>query len=210
MIVALDGAATDLSVAIAEPDGSLIADAGWSSQQRQSAELLPRLLDLLAAHARRIEMTSGIAVGLGPGSFTGLRVAMALGKGLAFALGRPLVGVPSLEAWLDAEPASVGALSRAGAREAYILERNGATPLIADRDRIEERLASQPVVAPAELADAFGLRNASSPRGAGVIARMAAVRLAAADPDDLATLEPLYLRAPRGLPEQMAGEVRWL
>ena len=210
MIVAFDGAATDLSVAIAEPDGSLIADAGWSSQQRQSAELLPRLLDLLAVHGRRIEMTSGIAVGLGPGSFTGLRVAMALGKGLAFALGRPLVGVPSLEAWLDAEPSSVGALSRAGAREAYILERNGPMPLIADRDRIEERLADEPVVAPGELAAAFGLRKATPPRAAGEMSRTAAARIANGEADDLARLEPLYLRAPRGLSDEASGEVRWL
>jgi len=81
---------------------------------------------------------------------------------------------------------------------------------IADRDLIEERLAVEKVVAPAELADAFGLRNATSPRGAGVIARMAATRFAAADADDLATLEPLYLRAPRGLSDEAAGEVRWL
>ena len=118
MIVAIDGAATDLSVAIAESDGSPIADAAWSSAQRQSAELLPRLLDLIAANGRGMASISGVAVGLGPGSFTGLRVAMALAKGLAFGLGRPLVGVPSLAAWLESEPGAVAALSRAGARDA--------------------------------------------------------------------------------------------
>jgi tRNA threonylcarbamoyladenosine biosynthesis protein TsaB len=210
MIVAFDGAATDLSVAIAEPDGTIIGEAAWSSAQRQSAELLPRLLDLLAAHDRGLGEASGIAVGLGPGSFTGLRVAVALAKGLAFALGRPIVGLPSLEAWLQAEPSAAVALSRAGASEAYLLARDAAGPLIADRDRIEERLAQEPVVAPAELAQAFGLRKASAPRGAPAIARTAAARLAAGDADDLARLEPLYLRAPRGVSDEVAGKVRWL
>jgi tRNA threonylcarbamoyl adenosine modification protein YeaZ len=212
VIVAIDGASTDLSIAIAEPDGSPIADAAWSSAQRQSAELLPRLVDLVAANGRAIGDTSAVAVGLGPGSFTGLRVAMALAKGLAFALERQIVGVPSLGAWLEAEPAAVAALSRAGAREAYILTRDGGAPLIAERDRIEERLAEASVVAPAELADAFGLRRASMPRGAAVIARTAAARLAAGANagDDLARLEPLYLRAPRGIGDESVGEVRWL
>ena len=210
MIIAIDGAATDLSIALAEPDGSPIAEAAWSSAQRQSAELLPRLIDLIAAHGREVRTTSGVAVGLGPGSFTGLRVALALGKGLAFALGRPLVGVPSLAAWLEAEPAAVVALSRAGAREAYLLARDAGAPLIAERDRIEERLAAQPVVTPVELAEAFGLWNATSPRAAGTIARTAAARLAAGDADDVARLEPIYLRAPRGMPDEPAGAVRWL
>ncbi|HEX5040025.1 MAG TPA: tRNA (adenosine(37)-N6)-threonylcarbamoyltransferase complex dimerization subunit type 1 TsaB [Candidatus Limnocylindria bacterium] len=210
MIVAFDGAATDLSVAIAEPDGSLIDDAAWSSAQRQSAELLPRLIELLAAHGREIGSTTGVAVGLGPGSFTGLRVAMALAKGLAFGLGKPLVGIPSLQAWLAAEPSASIALSRAGAREGYLLARDGNGPLIADRDRIEERLATEPVVAPGELALAFGLRNATPPRAAAEMARAAAERLANGDADNLARLEPLYLRAPRGLSDETPGEVRWL
>ena len=210
MIIAFDGAATDLSVAIAEPDGSLIADAAWSSAQRQSAELLPRLLELLAAHGRELDSTTGVAVGLGPGSFTGLRVAMALGKGLAFGLGKPMVGIPSLAAWLAAEPSASAALSRAGAREAYLLARDGNGPLIADRDRIEERLADEPVVAPGELAAAFGLRNATPPRAAGEMSRTAAARIANGEADDLARLEPLYLRAPRGLSDEASGEVRWL
>ncbi|MGH2781301.1 MAG: tRNA (adenosine(37)-N6)-threonylcarbamoyltransferase complex dimerization subunit type 1 TsaB, partial [Thermoleophilaceae bacterium] len=91
MIVAIEGASTELSLALAEPDGTLIADDGWTSAQRQSAELLPRLLGLLDRSNRTLGDLGAVAVGLGPGSFTGLRVAMALGKGLALAAGRPLV-----------------------------------------------------------------------------------------------------------------------
>ena len=208
MIIAIDGASTDLSLAIAEPDGSLLGEDAWSTQQRQSAELLPRLLALLARLELRIQDATVVAVGAGPGSFTGLRVAMALAKGLAVGLRIPIVGVPSLEAWLDADPDATGAVARAGAREAYLLARGEEVPRIVDRDGLD---AGALVVAPAEVATAFGLVDARRPRGAGAIARRAAERIAA-DPagDDLRTLEPIYLRAPRGVATESREPVRWL
>ncbi len=210
MIVALDGSSTDLSLALADPAGNVLAEEAWTSVQRQSAELLPRLLALLERRSSGLRQVSAIAVGTGPGSFTGLRVAMALAKGLAFGLERPIVGVPSLEAWLDGEPDAEAAVARAGARDAYVQLRGEAGPLVADRDRLVERLGERLVVAPTELRDAFGLRDGRSPRGAGPIARRAARRLSV-DPggDDLGVLEPRYLRAPRGV-EGPSGAVRWL
>ena len=196
MIVALDGAATDLSVALADHDGRTLADDAWAGPGRQSAELLPRLLDLLDRAGGSMQDVSGLAVGLGPGSFTGLRVALALAKGLAFGLGRPIVGAPSLVAWLDAEPDAVAAVGRAGARDAYVLRRGGDVAIV-DRDALD---VGTPVVAPAEVAAAFGLPDARPPRGAPMIARRCAERLrAGGDGDPLDTLEPIYLRPPRGV-----------
>ena len=211
MILAIDGASTDLSIALADPDGEAIVDDSWTSAQRQSAELLPRALDLLASAGRSLDEVTALAVGTGPGSFTGLRVALSLAKGLAFALDRPIVGVPSLVAWLEREPAADAAVARAGAREAYLLLRGSPEPLIADRDELRERLAGHEIVAPAELSVAFELTGARSPAAAMAVARLAARRLAA-DPagDDLHRLEPMYLRAPRGLPVAPEAEVRWL
>lgn len=114
MIIAVDGASTDLSLALAEPDGTILADDAWSSAQRQSAELLPRLLALVASAERSLSDLRAVAVGTGPGSFTGLRVAMAIAKGLSLGLGRPIVGIASLPAWLEAEPDAVAAVARAG------------------------------------------------------------------------------------------------
>jgi tRNA threonylcarbamoyl adenosine modification protein YeaZ len=206
MILAIDGASSDLSIALATSDGAPIAEDAWRGEQRQSAELLPRVLALLERERRSLSELTGLAVGLGPGSFTGLRVAMALAKGLAAGLDRPVVGVPSLEAWLEADPEAAAAVARAGAREAYLLRRGDAEPSIVDRDELAT--LAGPAVAPAELATSFGLPDARPPRGATAIARRAATRLAGEPSgDDLATLEPIYMRAPRGV-AAVAGEAR--
>lgn len=209
MIIAIDAASTDLSVALAEPDGTLIADDAWSSAQRQSAELLPRLLALLAGTESPLGAATALAVGTGPGSFTGLRVAMALAKGLAIGLARPAVGVPSLRAWLDADPSATAAVARAGARDAYVLLREADTPGIVDRDELPS--LARPLIAPSELVAAFGLDGSHAPRGASAIARRAAERLAT-EPggDDVRTLEPIYLRAPRGVETESTERVKWL
>ena len=211
MILAIDGASTDLSIALADDAGVAIAADAWTSAQRQSAELLPRVLVLLGSSGLAIGDVTAVAVGTGPGSFTGLRVAMALAKGLALALERPIVGVPSLAAWLEQEPDAVAAVARAGAREAYVLPRDAELPVIVERDRLASRLAGAPIVAPRELVDAFELTHSRPPAAASAIARLAAQRLAA-DPagDDLQRLEPIYLRAPRGLSAAPEGEVKWL
>lgn len=211
MIVSIEGASTELSVALRDADGT-VTDASWTTVRRQSAEVLPRLLELLHDRGRQLGDATAIAVGTGPGSFTGLRVAMSLAKGLALALERPIVGVPSLVAWLEAVPAAAAAVARAGAREAYLLARGEAAARIVDRDALSSLVDRRSVVAPGELADAFELVAAVAPVGAAAeIARMAAERLAA-DPagDDLRRLEPIYLRAPRGLETEVTAEVRWL
>ncbi len=66
--------------------------------QKQS-ELLPGVIgELLARHAVRLEALEGLAVGLGPGSFTGLRIGLATAKALAYAARVRLAGVSSLRA----------------------------------------------------------------------------------------------------------------
>jgi tRNA threonylcarbamoyl adenosine modification protein YeaZ len=210
MIVAIESASTDLSVAVAAPDGTTIGVDGWSSDRRGGLELLPRLLALLELHRRSLDQATGVAVGSGPGSFTGLRVGMSLGKGLAFALRLPIVGLPSLAAWLEADPEADAALARAGSREAFLLLRGESEPHLVDRDALPGRTARAVVAAPRELAEAFGLAAARSPlQAAAAVARLAAERLASGGGDDLRTLEPRYLRTPRGLTQLGDGAPAW-
>jgi tRNA threonylcarbamoyladenosine biosynthesis protein TsaB len=200
MIIALECASSDPSLALATPDGSAFAADGWVGEGRQASELLPRLLVLLARVGRDLRDTTALAIGVGPGSFTGLRVSMSLAKGIALALRVPVVGVPSLGAWLEAEPRAVAAIARAGAQDVYLLTRGEVEPRIVAASELEGEIGGSLVAASSELAAAFGLAGALPPReAAGAVSRLGALRLGH-DPrgDDLAALEPWYLRAPRG------------
>ena len=136
---------------------------------------------------------------------------MALAKGLAVALRRPIVGVPSLAAWLEAEPEADVAVARAGARDAYVLPRGGDGAVDRRPDALAERLDGRRVVAPSELAEAFGLERAHAPTRRGRHrARGRGAPRGRSGGDDLRTLEPIYLRAPRGVSTETEGEVRWL
>ncbi|HEY8921438.1 MAG TPA: tRNA (adenosine(37)-N6)-threonylcarbamoyltransferase complex dimerization subunit type 1 TsaB [Candidatus Limnocylindria bacterium] len=201
MIIAIESASTDPSLALASSDGVTLARDGWAGEGRQASELLPRLLVLLARVGRDLREATALAVGVGPGSFTGLRVSMSLAKGIALALRVPVVGIPSLEAWLEAEPRAAAAIARAGAQDAYLLTRGTAEPRIVAASDLRGLVGGSVSAAPSELALAFELSGTLAPHGAAAaVARLAATRLAV-DPrgDDLARLEPWYLRAPRGV-----------
>lgn len=211
MIIALESASTDPSLALVAVDGAPLAVDGWTSDGRQASDLLPRLLALLAREGRSLGEATGVAVGTGPGSFTGLRVGMSLAKGLALGLDVPIVGVPSLAAWLAEEPAATAAVARAGAHDAYLLERGESTPTILGSEDLARRIGSALVVAPAEVAGAFGIPRWRAPlRAALAIGEQASQRLAS-DPrgDDLESLEPGYLRQPRGVAAPTPGSPPW-
>jgi tRNA threonylcarbamoyl adenosine modification protein YeaZ len=199
MIIALESASSDPSLALASRDGALVASDAWAGEGRQASELMPHLLVLLARAGRDLREATALAVGVGPGSFTGLRVSMSLAKGLALGLGVPLVGVPSLAAWLASEPEAAAAVARAGAQDAFLLPRGESESRIVAAADLPSLVGRSRAVAPSELAAAFGLENAITPsRAAASIAAAAAARLRE-DPrgDDLDRLEPSYLRPPR-------------
>lgn len=204
MIVAIESASSEPSLALAAADGVAFASDGWAGEGRQASELLPRLLVLLARAGRELREATALAVGVGPGSFTGLRVSMSLAKGIALALRLPVVGVPSLGAWLEAEPRAAAAIARAGAQDAYLLTRGESEPRIVAASDLSGLVEGSPVAAPSDMAAAFGLSGVLPPHAAAAaIARLAALRLRT-EPrgDDLAGLEPWYLRPPRGVASQ--------
>jgi len=129
----LDTSTSWVSLALASSNG-VIAEQVEGPPQKQS-QLLPGMVhQLLAAQNVPIQSLTGLVVGLGPGSFTGLRVGLATAKGLAYALKLEVVGVSSLAAVaLDAlgqlaEGSRVATVAVARRDELYvgIYQRTGA------------------------------------------------------------------------------------
>jgi len=101
LLLALDTATSCSSVALTYGDvhdGELIASLSLNSKLTHSRRLLTGIDWLLGENRIDIRDIDGLAVGLGPGSFTGLRIAMATVKGLATAMHKPLLGVATLDA----------------------------------------------------------------------------------------------------------------
>lgn len=101
LILAVDTATSCSSVALSKGDvhdGELVASLTLNSKITHSRRLLTGIDWLLTENSIDFNDIDGLAVGLGPGSFTGLRIAMATIKGLATAMDKPLLGVSTLDA----------------------------------------------------------------------------------------------------------------
>jgi tRNA threonylcarbamoyladenosine biosynthesis protein TsaB len=96
MILAIDTATQYAGLALYDRNG-LQAEEAWHAGRNHTVELMPRLARLLHTADLNVPDLAAIAVSLGPGSFTGLRIGLAAAKGMALPHKLPLVGVPTLE-----------------------------------------------------------------------------------------------------------------
>ncbi len=103
LILALDGALGRCSAAIWS-DGALLAEASHIAPRGQAALLPPMVAEVLARAGVTATALDAVAVGVGPGGFTGLRAALSLAEGLAAAVGTALIGVTTGEALAEAVP----------------------------------------------------------------------------------------------------------
>lgn len=95
-LIALDSSGLVASVAVVEDD-LLIAEYTIQYKKTHSQTLLPMLDEVKKMIDLDFGQIDAIAVAAGPGSFTGLRIGSATAKGLAFAMEKPIVGVPTLD-----------------------------------------------------------------------------------------------------------------
>jgi tRNA threonylcarbamoyladenosine biosynthesis protein TsaB len=211
VLLAIDSATTRVVVAAGSLDGAVMDTIDWPAGYRHGETLLPAVEDLL----RRLRIERGrlaaIVVGTGPGAFTGLRVGIATAKGIAQALDRPIIGIPTGEALLAGAPDDAVLLLPAGPSDRLIVRRGSPARLVAGD--VDAEIEPGALVLALDLPgrapeDALARGEAARAALGASLLRLGAARLAAGDTDDLAGLVPDYVTLPRGVRSD-AGEVSW-
>ena len=128
-ILALDAALGGFSAALDDGTRISVASTGRADALEQG---LGRVDELLHGAGLRLRDLDRLAVGIGPGSFTGVRIAVAYAKSLAYAAGLPLVGISSYDA-LEPEAAPLPVLTVVRGRRGVICARlrDGSAPATA-------------------------------------------------------------------------------
>src|SRR5689334_20139600 len=119
LILAFD-TATDVATSALVADGEVLGER--SSRAVTLLEDVDALLRQAGTHTRDLE---ALAVGIGPGSFTGVRIGLATARGLALALGLPVAGVSTLDALAAGAPGAVPVVD-ARRREVFLLQEGDA------------------------------------------------------------------------------------
>ncbi len=101
MLLSIDTSSRYGGAALSSDDGQVMEARLWRSTANHTAQLMPAVTQLLTARGVRAAELTGVAVALGPGPFSALRVGVSAAKGLAIAGGFPIIGADTLllEAW---------------------------------------------------------------------------------------------------------------
>jgi tRNA threonylcarbamoyladenosine biosynthesis protein TsaB len=213
-LLCLDTSTNRAVVVVCRRDGAVFEAPGDASA-RHGRGLVPGVRDLLRTAGLALQDLDGIAVGLGPGSFTGLRVGVMAAKMLAYAATRPVLGLDSLEilargAAPDASRIAVAVDAQRGDlfTADFHRERPG-TPLLRDGpDRLESARDWLARLAPGTLLLGPGLERLKAQIPAGLegagaecntplgasLAGLAQESWLLGRRSDLWKLEPVYVR----------------
>jgi tRNA threonylcarbamoyladenosine biosynthesis protein TsaB len=219
LILAIDTALDACSAGVLDTDaGKLIAQESQAMKRGHAEALMPLIARVMKAAGIAFTALDRIAVTTGPGSFTGLRVGLSAGRGIALAADRPVVGVTTLTAYA-----------------APIVSTNSGQPVIAAIDARHDHVYVQvvsgdggslvlPRVAP--IAEVLAASRFGAPHLVGNAAKLLADRwpadapppykidsqpapdivwvawLGAAVNPDAAPARPFYLRAPDAKPSR--------
>ncbi len=219
MLLAIDTATRYASIALYDASG-VVVEKSWRSENNHSVEVLPAIARSVARQEMDPSNLTAIAVAKGPGSFTGLRIGMSIGKGICMALDIPIIAVPTLHivTYAAGDPGyPVYAVLEAGRGRICVAPYHFEEGLPVQTDAVQIVSASQweieeeePVLVAGEVDDALAERLlsrsngreiyitslSSSLRRAGYLAELAWERLQEGEVDDLDALEPIYAHNP--------------
>ncbi|KOV59450.1 peptidase M22 [Streptomyces sp. MMG1121] len=202
-MLALDTATPAVTVALHDGTG-VIASSSQVDARRHGELLLPAVDWVLAEAGLKLEAVTAIAVGIGPGPYTGLRVGLMTADTFGLALGVPVHGVCTLDGLAyaaDIEKGPFVVATDARRKEVYWAtyadSRTRLTGPAVDRPAdIAERVAGLPAVGAGALLypDTFPSAHEPEHVSAAALASLAVERLAAGE--ELPAPRPLYLRRP--------------
>lgn len=210
LLLAIDTSGPAVSVAV--HDGERVVGSAWGEGTMAHGELLaPAIRDALAEAGRAIADLTAVAVGVGPGPFTGLRVGIVTARTLAATFALPSHGVCSLDALaLEARHDGEHLVAIDARRKEVYWAR-----YVPDADGVPRRVEGPHVDKPAELAERHpglpvvgrgALLHAAALDGAGAAAGPLDASAAALAEGvvrgvvEVLPLEPLYLRRPDAQP----------
>ena len=233
LILGIDAATPIASVGLIR-DGRVLAEQSGDATASHAASLLPLIRRVLERSHVSLPEIAGIGVTIGPGAFSGLRIALGTTKGFAYALSQRVAGVSTLLTLAHAVTHWSGRLCvvlDARKREVY------AAFFARDAQGQMSRLTDDMVLSPEELASHIGapclvvgdgverygeilrahcgaqaqfLPLAAVPPRGSIVARLAWTRFKQGDHDDASQLVPHYIRrsnAERNRLKQRSGEL---
>ena len=193
MLLAIDTSA-GTSVAVVDREGGVLAESS-SDDTRRHAEVIDGLIiECLERSGVAISALSGVAVGMGPGPFTGLRVGIAAARAFAFGAGKPVVPVVSHDAVAFGREGRTLVVTDARRREVYWTAYAGTDP-----QGLPIRVAGPGLCVPADLESSVPDYNSFERVDATAIPAGALGLLAEGlyfHKREFAGSEALYLRSP--------------
>jgi tRNA threonylcarbamoyladenosine biosynthesis protein TsaB len=227
MVLGIDTSGYANAVGVIDGE-KVLADFTFEARTDSLEKIVSNIDMALKSAQIALDDISGIGVGLGPGSWTGIRVGVTVGKILAFGTGKPVVGVPTLEAlaYGARDEASLicpvisagtgdtvyaalyrtedGNITQIG--EYYVGDVLGLAEMVTE-PAVFVGLEAEALVSRASGSLGIGIRAVAAVPNGAVVARLAAMRLERGERDDALSLAPLYLKesTARALSGRYAG-----
>lgn len=215
MFLAIDTATEFAGLALYSED-AVWAEEIWHAARNHTVEVMPRLHRMLQNVSLSVARLDGIVVSIGPGSYTGVRIAVALAKGLALPHNLPVIGVPTLE--IVAYPhrnqtLPVIAIAQAGRKRILTASYDWVdgkwvqvqSPALTTVSALVQTI-TEPILVSGELTASdvvefnSGKAVVATPvdriRRPAVLAELGMTRLYSGEQDDLDSLVPIYLSSP--------------